>query len=210
MPTETFANLPEAKRERLVVALTTAFATDRYSKVAVGAVTDAAGVSKGSFYHYFTDKADAYRHIVEQAMAVRARPLADLPEDTPVGEALAAFLDGTRQLRADQPELYAVLARALTDPDAPTGDLAARIRAVLHEDLRLLIERAITRGEVRPDLDADLTAYLVESAFAQLGPYLIARFELSEEELLAGMGQDETARITADLTRLLLHAMGAR
>lgn len=212
MVKETFDNLPEAKRVRLVDAMVAAYAAKRYSQVAVSDITDAAGIAKGSFYQYFDDKADAYRYVVRRAMEIRSAALTALDAEAPFAEALRAFRDGSRALAAEHPALYAILARALTDPDAPTGDFAAEIRAALHGDLVGLVRRGVDSGELRADLDVDLAAYLIETAYAQVGPYLITRLDLSDAEVLAGgdiFDRPEIARIIDDLTHLLLRALGA-
>lgn len=211
MPTSTFYNLPDAKRRRLVEAMTQAFARQPYSSVSVGEITSRAGVAKGSFYQYFTNKTDAYRFVVDTAMQVRGSQLFSLPDGTPFRDALRAFLDGSRQLQAEQPELYAVLARALTDPDAQAGDLAEQIRGTLHRDLVILVEKGIAAGELSIDLDADLAAYLVNAAFAQLGRYLVTRLQLQPDEVVTGLAPSdkEVQRIVDDLTGLLLKALAA-
>jgi len=71
MPKQTFFNLPESKRTRLMGALKEEFAAHPYARASVDRVTGAAGVSKGSFYQYFDDKLDAYTHLVAGLMGKR-------------------------------------------------------------------------------------------------------------------------------------------
>ena len=63
MPKQTFYNLPKEKRETILDAALEAFANDAYSKVTVDQIVQRAGIPKGSFYQYFTNKEDIYRYL---------------------------------------------------------------------------------------------------------------------------------------------------
>ncbi len=65
MPKDTFYNLPEAKRERIIEAAIDEFATHSYHQARVTVIAEQAGIAKGSFYQYFEDKMDLYKHLME-------------------------------------------------------------------------------------------------------------------------------------------------
>lgn len=65
MPKETFLNLPEEKKERIIDAAINEFAVRSYHKSRVTAIADSAGIAKGSFYQYFEDKKDLFKYIIE-------------------------------------------------------------------------------------------------------------------------------------------------
>ena len=56
MPSTTFYNLPAEKRERLLSAARAEFARAPYEEASVNRMIRAAGIPRGSFYMYFTDK----------------------------------------------------------------------------------------------------------------------------------------------------------
>lgn len=71
MPTKTFFNLPEAKRERVMEAIRAEFARCTIEDVSINKIISAAGIPRGSFYQYFENKQDMlnfllsdYRRIV--------------------------------------------------------------------------------------------------------------------------------------------------
>lgn len=68
MPSETFFNLPEQKQERIDSILLDVFSKQELAHVRVSQIVSAMQMSRGAFYKYFTDLADAYRYITQKAM----------------------------------------------------------------------------------------------------------------------------------------------
>lgn len=65
MPSATFFHLPEEKRQRLLAAARTEFARVPYEDASINRIIREAGIPRGSFYMYFTDKEDLFRHLME-------------------------------------------------------------------------------------------------------------------------------------------------
>ena len=116
----------ENQRERLLNGVVEAVAEHGYNATTIGAITEAAKVSRRTFYEYFDGKEDcflaAYEMIdthVRGAMLVAAEPPAAWPEQ--VRASLAALLE---VLARD----LAVARFYLIEPLAAGGDVAARYR----------------------------------------------------------------------------------
>lgn len=58
MPKETFLNLPEEKKDRILKAIKAEFARVPYDKVSINKIVKNAEIPRGSFYMYFEDKDD--------------------------------------------------------------------------------------------------------------------------------------------------------
>ena len=58
MPKETFLNLPEEKRNRILDAAIQEFAANPYDVASISNIVRKVGIAKGSFYQYFEDKKD--------------------------------------------------------------------------------------------------------------------------------------------------------
>ena len=69
MPTQTFFNLPPPKREKLLHAAVAEFARRPYGEVSISRIIQAAEIPRGSFYQYFADKTDLFRHVIELRQA---------------------------------------------------------------------------------------------------------------------------------------------
>ncbi len=99
MPSTTWHNLSDEKRERVLLAAAAEFGARGFSAGSLNVVARDAEIAKGSLFQYFTDKLDLFRHVSTE-MARRTRRHME--------ERLDAYL-------ADGPELFAVLRRMLVD-----------------------------------------------------------------------------------------------
>ena len=80
MPTATFYNLPAEKRERLLAAARAEFAQVPYEDASINRIIRAAGIPRGSFYMYFTDKEELFHYLMEEYGALLEKEMAALLE----------------------------------------------------------------------------------------------------------------------------------
>ena len=66
MCTETFLRLPEEKRRRFLDAAWAEFTAVRFTDVSINQIVRRAGIPRGSFYQYFTDKDDLFAYLMEE------------------------------------------------------------------------------------------------------------------------------------------------
>lgn len=66
MPTKTFLNLPEDKKETLLQAARKEFAMHPFLEASINRIILEAKIPRGSFYQYFSDKEDLYFYVFEQ------------------------------------------------------------------------------------------------------------------------------------------------
>ncbi len=66
MCTETFLRLPEEKRRRFLDAAWEEFTHARFVDVSINQIVRRAGIPRGSFYQYFTDKDDLLLYLLEE------------------------------------------------------------------------------------------------------------------------------------------------
>ena len=65
MCTETFLRLPEEKRGRFLEAAWTEFTRVKFSDASINQIVRQAGIPRGSFYQYFTDKEELFTYLLE-------------------------------------------------------------------------------------------------------------------------------------------------
>lgn len=68
MPTTTFFNLKDAKKERITNVLLTVFSTDSLNDAKVSTIVAQAKIARGAFYKYFANLTDAYQYVFGLAM----------------------------------------------------------------------------------------------------------------------------------------------
>jgi AcrR family transcriptional regulator len=172
----------ENQRERLLNGVVDAVAEHGYNATTIGAITEAAGISRRTFYEHFKDKEGcflaAYEMIdthVRGAMLTAAERSGSWPERVPA--ALTALLDALArdlavarfylleplaaggEIAARYRDAMALLAEALRPEHRPVGmDVEVRDQ-VLMGGITALVARRLKAGEVAhlPELLADLT-----------------------------------------------------
>lgn len=65
MPKQTFFNLPEDKRSKLIESAEIEFTRVPLFQASIANIIKMAGISRGSFYQYFEDKDDLYSYLLE-------------------------------------------------------------------------------------------------------------------------------------------------
>lgn len=65
MPSKTFINLPEEKKNKLIISAINEFSNNTFFDVSINKIVINAGIPRGSFYMYFNDKVDLFEYIVD-------------------------------------------------------------------------------------------------------------------------------------------------
>ncbi len=66
MPSRTFFNLKEEKRNRIEKALIHEFSKGSFEQASITNIIEEAKIPRGSFYQYFEDKKDAIKYVIEK------------------------------------------------------------------------------------------------------------------------------------------------
>ncbi|AXB43735.1 TetR/AcrR family transcriptional regulator [Amycolatopsis albispora] len=188
MPTK--AQQREETTRNLVAVARELFAAKGYGQVSLAEIVNAAGVSKGALYHYFTGKDQLFRAVLEEVHAeVAARVDKAAPDADPWTQLVAgctAFLTVTTE-----PEIQRIM---LVDAPAVLGwetwrelDATASMRHLAEALTRLIDDGVLVRQPVAP------LAHLLSGAMNEAAAWLA--------------GSAEPARDLADtvaaLTRML-------
>ncbi len=64
MPTKTFFNLPEEKRQKLLEAIHGEFSRVPFDEISINQIIRTAGIPRGSFYQYFEGKQDMLQYLL--------------------------------------------------------------------------------------------------------------------------------------------------
>lgn len=210
MPRQTFVNLPADKRQRIMSCLTREFAERSYTRASVDRVTAAAGISKGSFYQYFADKADAHAHLVGELMRARLGVLGAPVPDAGFEQTLTTLVHASHEFHRRHPLGWAVLARAYA-PDSPLDPAAADpVAADLHAWAVEAVRAGQTSGELRDDIDPDTAAWFIERVLTGLPEHVMHRFGVTAEDAAAdgsAFDRPEIARVAQDAVAMIVSAL---
>ena len=187
MPKETFFNLPEIKRNRILDVLLEEFANHKYQDVSVDRIVDQAGISKGSFYQYFDDKTDSYLYLLQLAMDEKISFMSSFPppnQDADLFEVLRSMIEAGINFQFSNPRLGKLGYRATMD-DVP---LPEETRSLISQSgsgyFRTMIQSGIEEGAIAPEIDPELGAFILNTIFTNLGVFVLDRYQLDSEQLM--------------------------
>jgi len=186
MPLDTFFNLPDAKRGRIAAAALREFAEKGYQETSVAAVAGRAEVAKGSLYQYFKNKKDLFLYICRLALESKLAYVDKVLQENP-GIGFFALMekllvDGMRLAR-QVPE-YRGFYRDFNEglPAEMRDEIIRESDTAGQNYYRGLLAAAAGKGEIKPDTDLDLAAFLVYTLSKECGEYLVERMEQTSIE----------------------------
>ncbi|MEJ2581147.1 MAG: TetR/AcrR family transcriptional regulator [Acidobacteriota bacterium] len=163
-----FANLDLDTRYRILETAAREFASRGYDGVSLNQLLDRLGMSKGSFYYYFDDKADLFSTVADLAWAIFL-PIEEFDLEEFNAEnfwpSLEALMRETRSRIRANPWLVGFTRLMYNPPDIPgVLDALSEKFAEARQWQAELIERGQALGTVRNDLPAGLLEALLVGA----------------------------------------------
>src|SRR5436305_2258976 len=155
------------RRRELLDAAVRVFARKGFHASRVGDIAEEAGVAHGLLYHYFRSKDEVLETIFREAWERLAGDTDRIESSgVPLREQLRRFARIYLGSWLVTPELVAVIVREI----ARSPDLGSRIDDVrgVFVSLQRMIEAAQARGEVRPDCNPRLAAWVVYGALEEI------------------------------------------
>jgi len=150
---------PKAQRTReaILVAAAACFAAQGYAGTTVADVAQAAGVSLGTVYQYFRDRADLVAALVNHAMQVmfeRADPTYRVAEgEDGLHRIILSFITSYTEVAA-----LAGVWEEVTHLDEELADLRRSLGRAFTGRVERELRRAASTGEVRTDIDPEMAA----------------------------------------------------
>ncbi len=155
------------RRRELLDAAAVVFAQKGFHASRVGDIAEEAGVAHGLLYHYFRSKEEVLETIFREtwgALVVETQRIEEA--DVPLREQLRRFAGIYLGSWLVTPDAIRVLVREIgRSPDV--GGRVDEIRTVFVA-LTRMIEAAKERGEVRPDCDPVLAAWVVYGSLEEI------------------------------------------
>ncbi len=190
--TRTFRRLDPDRQEAVVNAILEEAADKGPAAISIKQVADRADASVGSLYQYFGSRSGlmqfAVRFVVRSVVALfkLGQPyLARLP----LREALKSYLTVGVEWGQLQGGLVRFIARAAYQGDPDLSESVVRpIAIVMRQTVRDILAQAKVRGEVRPDVDLEAAARVVNVLMIALGdaqmlPYLNTYYQALDRDV---------------------------
>jgi TetR/AcrR family transcriptional regulator len=190
--TRTFRRLDPDRQEAVVNAIMEEAAEKGPAAISIKQVAERAEASVGSLYQYFGSRSGlmqfAVRFVVRSVVALFKLGQPYLAR-MPLREALRSYLTVGVEWGKLQGGLVRFIARAAYqgDPDL-SQSVVQPIAAVMRQTTSDILAQAAARGEVRPDVDLEATARVVNVLLialgdAQLLPYLNTYYQAVDRDI---------------------------
>ncbi len=175
MPRDTFFNLPENKRERIIEVAFSEFEIKTYQEASVNTIIREAHISKGSFYQYFEDKKDLYQFLIDKMVEEKLKYITEAmanPFDHGFFELIRDTYRSGLEFAKDNPRFLNIGNMLFADNSSPlyqeiVKNKVNRSRQV-YEKLMMI---GIERGELKSDIDIPMMAHIISDMHVSIIEY---------------------------------------
>ncbi len=181
MPKDTFFHLSQQKRDLIENAAIEEFADNSLHSASVNAIVNNAGIAKGSFYQYFENLEDLYKHILSIIKDRKLELISTLP--LPANN-LDTFRYLQRLIQIDlafelkYPRLSMVERRHnFENPVNSSIDPETGQRLSGDGRFHAFLSQGVLHDDIATWVDTDLAAYVLGTISQWLAPYLLERLE---------------------------------
>ncbi|APM39840.1 TetR/AcrR family transcriptional regulator [Clostridium kluyveri] len=189
MPTSTFHNLNDDKKQRIFDAAVKEFSIRRFTDASINQIIKNAGIPKGSFYQYFNDKEDIYLYMMEKIENEKHEIMSHikvLNTDADIFEIGMEEMKAALEWAKFRPDYSRIGILMWSD----NSKFIARFRATTIESVKKNIESDKERGLIKPEADSDLVADILITL-------------ILNESFFAGLDEDKYLKKLNDTIKIL-------
>ncbi|MFW5976355.1 MAG: TetR/AcrR family transcriptional regulator [Bacillota bacterium] len=187
MPKETFFNLPEAKKERVIDAALEEFARYPYYKASITRIVKRADIAKGSFYQYFSDKKDLFIYIIDLIMEKKMDYLESVLEKKDNLDFFVLlreiYLAGIKFAR-NHPRLSQIGIKLFKNPEQSILDeIMEDQRETSINFFKKLLLKGKNKGDIDEKINIELTAHILTNINNSLGEFIYKDEEINYNDM---------------------------
>jgi AcrR family transcriptional regulator len=201
-----FSNLDEDTRRRILETAAVEFAARGFDGASLNRLIDRLGLSKGSFYYYFDDKADLFSTVADHAwetfLPTDSIDLTLFDADN-YWRTLAEIMREARARARAKPWLVGFTRMIYDPPDVPEIRQSLAAKLAKARDLQAaLVRRGQAIGTVRNDLPAELLQALLVGADEAADRWFVEHWDRLPE--------DETERLFREVLAIFRRMLEPR
>ncbi|MBD1914384.1 MULTISPECIES: TetR/AcrR family transcriptional regulator [Cyanophyceae] len=210
MPSSTFFNLPDQKRESLIEIAVDEFSNHDYDSASISRIVHRAGIAKGSFYQYFQDKKDLYLYLVGLISTTKTSFLQEIhPTESKMKffDYLLWLFEASIRFDLTHPALSKLRYRIFYG-DLPFRDKTMEeAKEASSNFFRNLVIEGMDQGDIDPGLDSELVVFVIDILTKNFGDYVPKKLGLKPEEIaqegITILDIEATKKIFKDLVDVL-------
>lgn len=212
MPKQTFFNLPEVKKQKIIDLALEEFSNYSYDKASLSRIVTKAEIAKGSMYQYFVNKRDLYMYLLEMAAQEKLAYIQkrmDFRGDffTSLKNAILV----STKFNLENPQLVRIIVNAMgPGTEGMLQELVVKSKELTLQFFQQMMEQSLQQGKVRSDVDFRLVAHLLYGILGVgLSDYLLELLGVDVRDLLlepklAKNLSEEKIRQTTDMVVAIL------
>ena len=162
-----FEKLEPTIRQRIMDSAMAEFGRFGYRAASMNRLVEGAGISKGAIFKYFGTKAGLFDYIYRSSLEevkTQLRSVRDRSCTEPFFDRLEKVIRAGLEFTSNHPLSAAVYYRVIYTGDAPHGNrILSEIQGTSKRFLKTIIEDGVDTGELRPDIDTERTAFIIQS-----------------------------------------------
>ena len=187
MPKDTFLNLPEEKRRLIDSVALDEFAEYGFDKASINRIVSAAGIAKGSFYQYFEDKKDLFLYLVKRVNEKKLEYISPVFQNPQTYDFFTLirelFISGLR-FAAENPEITLMGNWLFKSKDHPIYNEVVNVGLQNAQNVYTdLLKLAISRKEIRDDIDLDFVSYTISAMNVSVVEYYFQNVKGEEPDI---------------------------
>jgi len=177
---ETFDNIPEEKRLRLLQASIKVMGQKGFSNAKIEDIAREMGVSYGSIYTYFATKEDLVHTIITMGIEIQRKAFEPLAEYGDTFSHIQSILERSLKIGREQPELICLWHESSLPYNAQFSDHTSELYRQGVLEWKSVLKKGVSRGDIRQDIDIDAIAFIMNAIASQLLRYNMSDFQKSK------------------------------
>ncbi|MGB7519822.1 MAG: TetR/AcrR family transcriptional regulator [Spirulinaceae cyanobacterium] len=211
MPTQTFFNLPENKRQTITDNAIAEFATHDYANASITQIVKQSKIAKGSFYQYFENKKELYLYLIDLATQQKLNFLQKAnPPQPKMGffPYLRWIFEVGTQFDLTHPALKQIFYRAIYG-DLPFRDEVLEItQGSSLQYIETLVRQGVEQGDIATDIEPEFAAFVITALGEGLGKFIPKKLGLDAKQITEqGVDIKAVKEIFDDLFRVLEYGL---
>jgi AcrR family transcriptional regulator len=162
------------------------FSNHPFKQASVNRIVKNAGIAKGSFYQYFKDKKDLYKYLIDEIYKKKITyltPTMKNPFDMNFFDLLRDIYASGLKFAKDNPQLAKIGYHMLRDSGQEVfNEVIDEKKGEGIQIYKQILELGIKRGDIRSDINLDMSAYFLFQLGNSLSNDFIEFFDTGEEK----------------------------
>ena len=210
MPSQTFFNLPEEKREVITKIALDEFTIHSYNSASISRIVKAANIAKGSFYQYFKDKKDLYLYLLDLLSKTKSSFFQESnlsKSKLDFFEYLSWLLETSINFDLTYPTLSQLSYRAFYGNLPFQDQKIEEAKVEFSVFIRQMIIKGVEEGDIDPTIDLDLAVFVVDTLSNSFSQYATKRIGVTPDKLaqegISALGPELVKKMFNELVRIL-------